>query len=656
MRLLKEFEKNFLKNMNLFRSSFPKLFKILQQKDPEVKIELTILSENQYNLILNDRFVYPTHPKFLSYQQAEKFLKNPRKIKTLLPDDDFLIDTIFHSHLQKLREISSKYATEDDYIFDGKNMHVLIVEGILFGHHIEYLLGKIDVELLILLDITGEFIKPSLYVIDWEKIINSTKKILIFHDKDPQELAKTVLQYFLNQDKLLLLTFCYCFSMFRSEFWDKFEYYFRYYAHPLFRGWGFFDDEFVSLVHTFKNASKKIPVFKTKTLPSGGAACLVGSGPSLEEGIDWLKKHKDKLTIFSCGSAIKVLEKENIIPDFHVEIERTRNTYLALKDISKNFIKEIPIIAPTCIDPDVFSLTNYPIMFPKFNDVGGHIFERYLRFKPLAFCNPTVTNTGLALAIEMGFNEIYFLGIDLGFPDEKRHHAKNTVYYENPEIFKFDKKIEKFETEDGKVIYTIDDFLYTKKVMELLITHKISKGKKIKIYHLNPLMPIKGTIPSSLTISPNSKKRRINIEEISWKRYKFDKMKIIDSCLESSRRNLEKIKSSLDKEIKEWKEIFSVFNCYSEIITQWKEENIISATFYKGSFFHFGRHGICYSFLTQKEKLPYFFNSFKDIIFSFIQKSQENLEKFRDYVKNNRLEEIKPNIKGKRDYNAFYRL
>ncbi len=657
MRLLRELEERYLKNTNLFRRCFPTISKRFQEEDPEINIELSILSENQYNLIVNGQFVYPTHPKFFSYQQVENFLKNPRKIKIAFPQEEFNINTIFHSHLEKLQRLIQEYDIENDYKFDGKYIHTLMIEGILFGHHIEKIVEKIDIDLLILLDFSTDLIKPSLYTIDWEKILNKFsdkgKEIIILYDKDPEILAKKVLEYFWKNNKILRMTFFYNFSMFYSNFWENFEKYFKYHAHPLLRGWGFYDDEIISIIHTFKNVERKIPILKPKRI-NKGSVCLVGSGPSLDEGIEWLKKYQNDITIFSCGSAIKALEKEDIYPDIHIEIERTHSTYLSLKEISREYLNKIPIIAPNCMDPDVFKLSKNSIMFLKFNDVGGYILEKHLKCKPLLFCNPTVVNTGLAIAIEFGFKEIYLLGVDLGFLNEKNHHAQNTVYYQNPEKFKFNKKIREFKREDGKIVYTIDDFLYTKKVIEALIENK--RKEKIRIYHINPILTIKGTIPIPLSTKIDSQKAKIEIDRSAWKKYKINTKQIIKDLTTETKENLLRIKNIIDRKITNHKEILQTFDTYSKYIQQWSLNKPISATLFKGSLLHFGRYCISYSFLCRKTDLPDFYDNFKKEIFSFLNEAQKNLEKLKDYNIKNELEKIEPNIRDRLGRKAFYRL
>ena len=40
--------------------------------------------------------------------------------------------------------------------------------------------------------------------------------------------------------------------------------------------------------------------------------------------MDFLRENQDKIIIISCGTTLKALLKNNITPDIHVEMERTK--------------------------------------------------------------------------------------------------------------------------------------------------------------------------------------------------------------------------------------------------------------------------------------------------------------------------------------------
>ena len=93
-------------------------------------------------------------------------------------------------------------------------------------------------------------------------------------------------------------------------------------------GWGFFDDNIISISHCVENVRKNLPFLITgKSLDENWSnipVFVVGNGPSLDMAIDTLKKLQDNVIILSCGSALSALHKAGIRPDIHVQVERTK--------------------------------------------------------------------------------------------------------------------------------------------------------------------------------------------------------------------------------------------------------------------------------------------------------------------------------------------
>lgn len=205
----------------------------------------------------------------------------------------------------------------------------------------------------------------------------------------------------------------------------------------LFRGWGFLDDEMLGLKHGVQNALAGYPVFSQRPeLPDDAVAIVVGNGPSLDTLAPTLRKMADRAVIISCGSAITALSRMGIKPDIHVEIERTQMTYRLLAEpVSKAWVADVPIVALNIMPPDVFTLTNKPLMILKTVDTGAFASDFFRRL-PRFSTSPTCTNGGLAYALNTGFKSVYLMGVDLGFADPNYHHSQASVYHcqvENPD-------------------------------------------------------------------------------------------------------------------------------------------------------------------------------------------------------------------------------
>jgi hypothetical protein len=90
-------------------------------------------------------------------------------------------------------------------------------------------------------------------------------------------------------------------------------------------GWGFFDDSLIALSHSMRNIERGVPFFKKNKKISqkhqNVPVFIIGSGPSLDESLPFIKENKERAILISCGSAISALHKHGITPDIEVQIE-----------------------------------------------------------------------------------------------------------------------------------------------------------------------------------------------------------------------------------------------------------------------------------------------------------------------------------------------
>jgi len=97
---------------------------------------------------------------------------------------------------------------------------------------------------------------------------------------------------------------------------------------------------------------------------------------------------------------------------------------------TRAWVSDVPIMGLPILFPEIYRITNRPLMFQKEMDVGGYLidfFEQYQRFR----CNPTCTNGGVDVLLRMGFREVYLMGVDLGFKDVSKHHSQASIYFDD---------------------------------------------------------------------------------------------------------------------------------------------------------------------------------------------------------------------------------
>tara|TARA_R110001592_G_scaffold324084_1_gene603585 strand:- start:12 stop:2000 length:1989 start_codon:yes stop_codon:yes gene_type:complete len=167
---------------------------------------------------------------------------------------------------------------------------------------------------------------------------------------------------------------------------------------------------------TYRNRSNGRP---------GLPAWIVGSGPSLDADLAFLKTHQDKAVVISCGSALAPLMAAGVRPDFHVELENV-NVGVVLKPVAEAYdLSDIALIAPVTVDPVTMN-TFKCVVFSSRQSLPPHaLYNLDLTMQPI-LGEPTVSNLALAFARERNFQEICLFGTDMGARDAARDHAAGT--------------------------------------------------------------------------------------------------------------------------------------------------------------------------------------------------------------------------------------
>lgn len=251
-----------------------------------------------------------------------------------------------------------------------------------------------------------------------------------------------------------------------------------------------FDRELRNLGYGAANLRSEYPILcKTPKLSKNCRIAVVGSGPSLENDIPWLKANRSKLIIFAVHSSVRVLRKHGIKPDFQV----TLDTEL-LEDLPKlQLDPDIPFVVYYKIDPRAIEGFKTVLMMPENGKANVVRFKR-----PVTYTHPTSGNTAVAAALFMQAPETYLLGLDLGFREAERSHAGGTWHDDEGGAGHGDAKWREnvkgkanFEASEG-LIYTHAYYNYSRQAVEGAIA-SLANGRKV--YNLSDGVQIKGAEP-----------------------------------------------------------------------------------------------------------------------------------------------------------------
>lgn len=185
------------------------------------------------------------------------------------------------------------------------------------------------------------------------------------------------------------------------------------------RGWGSFEDEMIGVKNTLQNI-KKTKIF-THSTNLKVPICVVGSGPSLESNIEFLRQNQNKMLIFSCGTALKILKSHHIDIDFQIEIERVPYLDSVLRDSA---LGDSVVLCASVVDTKVLDLAQKVYLFFRGGSASAYIAKNG---KAIEFGAPFVGNMGFSLACNLS-DEIILLGIDCGYIKGRAKHSRGSFY------------------------------------------------------------------------------------------------------------------------------------------------------------------------------------------------------------------------------------
>ena len=492
----------FARNMEALKRRYPNLYlRMFAISEPSARIVGSV-ETGDINIDLGHTLLYPGDAKVHAERQLEEFRASPHR---------FFMNPPIH-HLGPARPYHHDHVSAALYDFLksrqlGKiptlptaDAGFLIVYGIGLGFHLPALFEEMDVRHFILTEEFPEFFYHSLHLQDWagifEKFEERGQTVNFTFSPEPQTLAERV-HWTMRGQGFGLLDGSYVFRHYSSMVLDKAYAEFREKLPLLPISIGFVEDEWVMLRHCGTNLIRN--EFKLlddrprleKNLP----AFVVGSGPSLDQAIETIKKLKGQAVVFSAGTGILPLLRNGIRPDFHCELENGASSYDHLKRTADQFgLHDITLIASTTVYPEMPGLFDHRIFYFRDSVCSTGLWspDRV----GLYGTAPTCTNLAIRAALLMCFRQIYLFGVDLGSRDAAKHHSHDAIYYRAEDWGKGYTQSQEAMTIEmpanfGGKAYTNGTLHWTRMMMAQGIEH----FSFAKIFNCSDGVQIPGTLP-----------------------------------------------------------------------------------------------------------------------------------------------------------------
>jgi len=417
-------------NLNFFKENFPALY--VQMKDYEPQADLVLEDQNGPDIIFQGTAFYKQSAHNHAKKQLEKFTKDPSRILLgEINEETVDVDArpVLHNVLER--------AADDGIVFQEQQSTLttynVVSLGFGLGQHIAGLIDITQCRNLIIVEPNFEFLYQSLWLFDWQEFGDSCRKekrwFHLLTDRNPESNLNNIRLIF-RQYGATSFDGMVVYEHYANPTFEPLKKFFTNDADMMFSGLGYFDDELNMVGNTYGVLSSgEELVMDWSSVNPGFPVFIIGSGPSLDEACDFIVKNQDRAIIISCGTSLAVCLRMGVKPDFHIEMERGQAQIDLPSDLQDEGydLDDIWLIGSTTLLPSVKNvfkkrafffrqmLSSYPVFSGRPNQC-------------IRFPSPSVTNSGLSFAQDIGFREFYFFGIDLGFKDPDHHHSLSTSY------------------------------------------------------------------------------------------------------------------------------------------------------------------------------------------------------------------------------------
>ena len=564
-------QKLFQKNIKYLYENLPHYYNLI--KNIETR-NYFIKDDNIYDI--NQNKIYPHSITKDSKILASNPINNPlyhKNFTFLNPpkwEKDFYITGKI---VNKLIDKFKKLPHTKGFYFDKDFLPATIIYGILSGKHIDLLVETFEFQSLLVYEPNPEFFAISLYFMDLEKIYSKLGER--FFIQIGGEIKDEIIEKFFHERvvsssfmQLELVTYKHPLIFQAKQKINKF-------AQTNIRGWGTYEDE-IKGIKNHKININKYPLLKDE-IKLNVPFCVVANGKSLEESINFIKKNQNSMIIISVGTALKPLMNAGIESDFHIEQERVDFLVEALKDILPKFNGYF--VGANVVNPKVFEMAKNPLMYMR----EGFTFENYYP-KPLIFSSPIVGNTGVSFAANFT-DEIYLVGMDLGYKKGAKKHAKGSIYDDFEDIAKDGIEVKgNFE----ETILTDSLFLSSKNAIEKLI-----KIKNLKVYNLSHGAYIENSIPlkdKTLPEIDKEKYKKLILKAFTDKKY-YEKPPNMLPLLKA-------VSKSFHLKLDNYRQIIGIIDFIEDLMTTYMKKDEPTYKLLRGSIWH-----ILLNFLILSHKL-----------------------------------------------------
>ena len=421
------------RSARFFAERFPEIAARLG-RNGAVQSSVVVNGGAAIDIRIDEHCVYNGDSPGFAAAQVDAYLAKPLRLYMASPDRAGLVSPICIRLVATLEQHLQHENLADIALYPNDGPSFLVVFGLGLGHHLDALARRTGARWLILVEPMVEFFEHSFQAIDWAELAAVFERrgggVHIVTALDPGAIVAAVARImtahgiaFADGSWVFTHYPLWAFAEARRGLHEALEF--------AFVNRGFFEDELRMVENAVRNfAGRRFALLEGRPrLRRTETAVIVGAGPSLDESIETLHRIRDRVVLFSCGTALRPLLRNGLVPDFHCELENVPEVLEVVQAASTcGDLSAITLVASATVDPGVPPLFGDTIFY--FRDTVSSTVILGRKHHVVPATSPTCVTMGTAMAAFMGFTTFVMFGTDCGVRPGARRHAEGTVYDE----------------------------------------------------------------------------------------------------------------------------------------------------------------------------------------------------------------------------------
>lgn len=217
-------------------------------------------------------------------------------------------------------------------------------------------------------------------------------------------------------------------------------------------------------------ADNRIPAAVLKSAFKGATAFVLAGGPSLDEALEWVKEHRQSIVLFAVSRVARRLLQVGLEPDFIVSVDPFPANFEVSKEIF-SFSSKPVLICANHVYPELINQWHGRVLYLE----SRLPWESSLNEANLFANPPTVTNTAVGVAYQLGCTRIFLAGANFCYTLQGVTHAQGSREFAAGARFSLTNL--ELETYSGAMAPTGLDYSFARDMLEAQVQPIIASNQ-----------------------------------------------------------------------------------------------------------------------------------------------------------------------------------